>query len=45
MEKERDEAVVAVLEKIQWHETALLLRHCYRAAGALSDMNLDGHRK
>jgi hypothetical protein len=39
--KERNEAAVALLERIQWFETALLLRHCYRAAGALPDMNLN----
>lgn len=40
-DKERHDAAVALLERIQWIETALLLRHCYRAAGELPDMNLN----
>lgn len=41
IEKERDEAVIAVLERVQWYETALLLRFCFRAAGELTDMDLN----
>lgn len=41
MEQERHDAAVALLERIQWLETALLLRHCYRAAGEFPEMNLN----
>ncbi|TMV50202.1 hypothetical protein FE783_11635 [Paenibacillus mesophilus] len=41
VEKERDEAVIAVLERVQWCETALLLRYCYRAAGEGADIDLN----
>jgi hypothetical protein len=41
VEKERHEAAVALLERIQWFETVLLLRHCYRGAGELPDINLN----
>lgn len=41
MEKERNDAAIALMEQIQRYELALLLRHCYTAAGETADLDVN----